>query len=74
VHILFTTNPKVQPSKLVNNFKSVSSRMVRQAYAEHLKRFYWKPLFWTDSYCILTTGGATIETIKRYIENQGIDV
>ncbi len=74
VHLLAALNPKVQPSKLVNNLKSISSRMVRQEYVNHLKRFYWKPLFWTDSYCILTTGGVTIDTIKRYIESQGIDV
>lgn len=71
VHLLVSLNPKIQPSKLVNNLKPISSRMVRQQYANYLRRFYWKPLFWTDSYCILTTGGATIDTIRKYIENQG---
>ena len=27
--------------------------------------------FWSQSFCLLTTGGAPIEVIKNYIENQG---
>lgn len=74
VHLLVKLNPKVQPSKLVNNLKSTSSRLIRKQYARHLRRYYWKPVFWSASYCMLTTGGASIETVKRYIENQGINV
>ncbi len=33
----------------------------------------WKPVFWSNSYFILSTDGATIETIKRYIESQGAE-
>ena len=32
--------------------------------------YYWKPVFWSRSYCILTTGGATIEIIEKYIKSQ----
>ncbi|PTY74257.1 hypothetical protein B5V88_16155 [Heyndrickxia sporothermodurans] len=35
------------------------------------EKYYYKPYFWGRSYKVLTTGGATIEMIKRYIENQG---
>ena len=31
----------------------------------------WKEMFWSRSYCLLTTGGAPIGTIRKYIENQG---
>ncbi|MGL6058119.1 MAG: transposase, partial [Culicoidibacterales bacterium] len=36
-----------------------------------LAPYYWKPYFWSNSYLILSTGGATIDMIKKYIENQG---
>ena len=72
LHLLVKLSPTVQPSKLVNNLKSVSSRMARKQFTKHLSRFYWKPVFWSASYCMLTTGGASIETVKRYIENQGV--
>ena len=31
-----------------------------------------KSIFESRGYCLITTGGATIETIKKYIENQGV--
>ncbi|MBK9706590.1 MAG: transposase [Acidobacteria bacterium] len=31
------------------------------------------PVFRHRSYCVLTCGGAPLEVIKRYIENQGKD-
>lgn len=73
VHILFETPPQVQLFKLVNTLKTVSSRLIKKKYEEHLKKYYWESAFWSRSYCIVSTGGATIETIKEYIENQGKD-
>ena len=70
IHILFESNPQTDLSKLVNNFKTVSSRMLRKEFSEHLDKFYQKPYLWANSYCILSVGEASIETIKKYIENQ----
>jgi len=70
IHILFEAPPQVQLSKLINNFKTVSSRLIRRDFKDHIDKFYWEPKFWSNSYLILSTGGATIEVIKRYIENQ----
>lgn len=70
LHILFEAPPQVQLSKLVNNFKTVSSRLVRKEFKKQVDKFYYKPYFWSNSYLILSTGGTTIETIKKYIENQ----
>ena len=73
VHILFEAPPQVQLSKLVNNFKTVSSRYIRKEYIEHLNKYYWKPYFWNRSYLLLSVGGAPIEIIKRYIQDQEHD-
>jgi putative transposase len=70
LHILFEAPPQVQLSKLINNFKTVTSRLIRRDYAGYLANFYWKPFFWSESYLILSTGGATIDIIRQYIENQ----
>jgi putative transposase len=72
IHILFEAHPTLQLSTLVNNLKTVTSRFLRKEYSEHLKKAYWGyDGLWNRSYCILSTGGATIEIIKKYIENQG---
>lgn len=73
VHLLIEAYPHIQLSKFVNNLKTVSSRLVRKKYAAYLRRFYWKPYFWTRSYCLISTGGATIEVIKKYIQSQSLE-
>lgn len=71
VHLLISVNPKVQPSKLVNNLKTVSSRLLRKEFGEHLNQVYrGKPIFWSRSYCIISCGGAPISVLKQYIQQQ----
>ena len=70
IHILFESSPQVQLSKLVNNFKTVSARLIRKEFKDQVDKYYYKPLFWSNSYCIISSGGAPIEIIKKYIENQ----
>lgn len=70
VHLLISVNPKVQPSKLVNNLKTVSSRLIRKEFAEQVGRVYQKPVFWNRSYCIISCGGAPISILKQYIQQQ----
>ncbi|HKM16217.1 MAG TPA: IS200/IS605 family transposase [Marinospirillum sp.] len=70
VHLLIDMHPNIMPSKFINNLKTVSSRLIRKAFGDHLAQYYWKPVLWTRAYCLLTTGGATIDTIRRYIEKQ----
>ena len=70
VHLLFQYHPDLQLSKLVNNIKSVTSRRLRQEYAEHLEKFFWKDVFWNGFYFVASCGGVTISKLKEYIENQ----
>jgi putative transposase len=63
-------NPKVCLSSFVGNLKTVSSRLIRKEFARELYRIYWKPVFWSRSYCVLTCGGAPLSIIKQYIEQQ----
>ncbi len=70
VHILFKAHPNSELSKFINAYKSASSRLIKKDY-QQLRESLWKENFWSRSFCLLTTGGAPIEVIKRYIENQG---
>jgi len=70
VHILFKAHPNTEISKFINAYKSTSSRIIKKEFPE-IKKKLWKEYFWSRSYCLLTTGGAPIEIIKRYIESQG---
>lgn len=70
LHILFSANPQIRLSKLINSFKTVSSRLIRKDNAEFLKNFYWKPYFWSSSYYVGSVGNVNEETVKKYIQNQ----
>jgi putative transposase len=70
VHLLVDISPDIAPSKLVNTLKTISSRMIRKKYAQYLKSFYGKPVFWTGAYFVTSTGGAPLETLKDYIKSQ----
>jgi putative transposase len=66
-------SPTVQLSKLVNNLKTVSSRLTRRDFKRQVNRVYRKGVFWHRSYCLISTGGATIEALRKYIEEQGYE-
>ena len=71
VHLLISVTPKTQPSKLVNNLKTVSSRLIRKEFLEPLSKVYrGEPVFWSRSYCILSCGGAPISALKEYVQSQ----
>ena len=56
VHVLFQAHPKSELSKFM---------------FPHIRKFLWKEMFWSRSFCLLTTGGVTMDVIRQYIESQG---
>ncbi|MDA8383969.1 MAG: IS200/IS605 family transposase [Betaproteobacteria bacterium] len=70
VHLLLEMNPKAAPSVVANNFKTVTSRLLRRDYGAHLNRVYRKPVLWSRSYFVASCGGAPLPVIKHYIERQ----
>ena len=71
VHILFRSHPNTNISKFINAYKSCSSRLIKKEYPS-IKEKVIKEFFWSQSFCLLSTGGASIEVIKEYIETQGM--
>ena len=60
VQILFRAHPNSEISKFINAYKSASSRLLKKEFPQIRQNF-----------CLLTTGGAPIEVIRKYIESQG---
>ncbi|MCU5668700.1 IS200/IS605 family transposase [Bacillus cereus] len=69
VHILFKAHPNTEMTKFINAYKSVSSRLIKRDFPQ-VKKKLWKEMFWSRSFCLLTTGGSPIDVVKTYIENQ----
>ncbi|PQQ45557.1 IS200/IS605 family transposase [Bacillus thuringiensis] len=70
VHILFKAHPNTEMTKFINAYKSASSRLIKRDFPQ-VKKKLWKEMFWSRSFCLLTTGGSSIDVVKTYIENQG---
>lgn len=70
VHILFRGEPNTQLSKFINAYKSASSRLIKKEFPK-IRESLWKDMFWSQSFCLLTTGGVTVDIIKQYIQTQG---
>ena len=70
VHILFRAHPNSELSKFINAYKSASSRLIKKENPS-LRRHLWKEMFWSRSFCLVTTGGVSADVIRRYIQTQG---
>ncbi|OGT60865.1 MAG: transposase [Gammaproteobacteria bacterium RIFCSPHIGHO2_12_FULL_45_12] len=69
VHLLIEYPPKLAISKLVNTLKGVSSRLIRK-HLPVLAKHYWKGTLWSPSYFAASCGGAPIQIVKQYIQQQ----
>jgi putative transposase len=67
IHVLIEYPPKLSISQMVNALKGVSSRRYGQA---GFKKPYGKEALWTPSYFVSSVGGAPLEVLKRYIQEQ----
>lgn len=67
VHLLVGCDPQYGIHRLAKQIKGRSSRLLRQEFP-HLKSRM--PTLWTNSYFVATVGGATLEVVKQYVENQ----
>ena len=67
IHLLVEVDPQFGIHKLVKRIKGRSSRLLRQEF-QHLRTKL--PTLWTNSYFVSTVGGAPLEIMKQYVQNQ----
>ncbi len=70
IHLLLALPPHRAVADFVNVLKTNTSRLLRKKHPEHFARFYREPVLWSLSYCILSVGGASLDVLKQYIEQQ----
>jgi putative transposase len=67
VHLLVEVDPQLGIHRLVKYIKGVTSHDLRKEFPSLSSRL---PSLWTNSYFVSTVGGAPLEVIKQYVENQ----
>lgn len=70
VHLLVIYPPRIAIAVLVNSLKGVSSRMLRKEFREFHEAHWGNAALWSRSYFAASVGGAPLEIVKQYIEQQ----
>lgn len=70
VHVQFYAKPNSNLSEFIRAYKSASSRLLKKEFPQIRKKL-WKEMFWSRSYCLLSTGNVSSEIVMHYIESQG---
>jgi putative transposase len=69
VHLLVNIPPHVALSKLVNSLKGVSSRLLRKRFPT-LEDMYLKNVLCSRIYFAASCGGAPLDILRQYVEQQ----
>jgi putative transposase len=69
LHAIIEYPPKVSISALVNALKGTSSRLLRKERPDIARR-YSDSVLWSPSYFAASTGGAPLDVVRRYVEQQ----
>ena len=58
--------------EIAHQLKQISTFIIYKKHKVELKKHFWKEnTFWSDGYFVCSTGNASTETIRKYIETQG---
>tara|TARA_R110002153_G_scaffold141705_1_gene292835 strand:- start:720 stop:1058 length:339 start_codon:yes stop_codon:yes gene_type:complete len=74
IHMVIKGEPKIAPSHVMQVIKSISAREFFKLYPDIKKRHFWGGKLWTQSYFVETIGNVNEETIRKYVQNQLIEL
>jgi len=67
IHLLIRSIPSLAPSDIAKHFKGSSSHFVNQITLRNNKT---RALYWQDGYGVITVSPGTVQSVRKYIENQ----
>ena len=70
IHLIVDYPPKLSLSKLVMVLKANTAKKVREKRFEEVESVLWGNHFWSPSYFVSSTGGASLEKVRRYVQDQ----
>ncbi|MBM7074613.1 IS200/IS605 family transposase [Shewanella sp. 202IG2-18] len=74
IHMVVRGVPKMSPSDVMQIIKSISARQFFKFYPEIKRRYFWGGKLWTQSYFVETIGNATEEVIRKYVQDQLVEL
>ena len=74
IHMVVKSEPKVSPSQIMQVIKSISAREFFKMFPDIKKRYFWGGKLWTQSYYVEMIGNMTEESIRKYVQNQLVEL
>lgn len=74
IHLLVAAPPTMSPSVLAKLVKGSSSKFIRSQRLPEVTKTLWGDALWSSGYFVASAGGATLETLKNYVNNQNPNV
>ena len=71
IHMIINCNPRYDVMKCIQLIKSVSAYRLFDEFPYIKRNYLWGGKFWSRSSFVATVGSVSLETVKKYIENQG---
>ena len=71
IHFLIDLHPDNNISQLVKSLKSVSTKNIKTKFPAEYKQTYWRGSgVWGRQKGIVSCGGAPLDIVKQYVQNQ----
>ncbi len=74
IHMVIRSIPRQSPSSVMQIIKSITAREFFRIYPEIKKKYFWGGKLWTQSYFVETIGNANEETIRKYVQEQLVEL
>jgi putative transposase len=68
--LIVTVHPRLAVANLVGKLKGKSSYVLRRDHFPAIHKWLWCDHFWNPSYCVVSTGGASLDVVAEYVRNQ----
>jgi putative transposase len=71
IHILLRITPRYAVGQHVRRIKQQTNKLIWRQYPDLKKQFWMENTFWSDGYFVCSVGNASVDTIRKYIQEQG---
>ena len=71
IHILLRIYPRYSIGQHVRRIKQQTNKLIWNRYPSLKKQFWVENTFWSDGYFVCSVGNASVDTIRKYIQEQG---
>jgi len=70
LHVMIHYPPRLSLSKIAQRLQGAASHSVRKRRLPEVLKKLWGKAFWSPRYFVASCGGAPLDVVKSYVENQ----